>query len=130
MPSDVPPEEPVNETEEKLAGIWREVLLIDQVSRHESFFDVGGHSLLATKITARVAKTFGISLPVRSIFESPTIAKLGAVVDGIKRETTGAAPPIISRRPRGPEALKLLDRLAQLSDADLQKLIHNIDSQK
>ena len=125
-----PVEEPATETERKLAAIWREVLLVDQVGRHESFFDVGGHSLLATKITARVAKAFGINLPVRAIFESSTIARLAAVVDETQRTPTAAAPPSIGRRVRGSQALKLLDRLAHLSDTDLKNLLRNTDSQK
>lgn len=125
-----PLEEPATETERKLAAIWREVLLIDQVGRHESFFDVGGHSLLATRITARIAKSFGVSVPVRAVFESPTIARLAAVVDEAQRKPAAVAPPVIGRRTRAPDALKLLDRLAQLSDADLQNLLRNRDSQK
>lgn len=70
----VPPNTP---TEVALANMWSEVLGIEQVGIHNSFFDVGGHSLLATQLTSRIQKTFQVPLSLRHIFETPTIAALG-----------------------------------------------------
>lgn len=123
----------LNDTEEKLAAIWREVVLVDSVGRDDNFFDLGGHSLLATKVTARIARAFGISFPVRFIFEAPTLAELAQAVERVQREQQRerpkAATPLIARRSRDAEVQKVLTRLAQLSEAELQQLIHNIKPQ-
>ncbi|MEM8932318.1 MAG: amino acid adenylation domain-containing protein, partial [Acidobacteriota bacterium] len=71
---------PRNETEEKLAEIWMAVLGLDQVGVHDRFFDLGGHSLLATQVMARVTEAFDLDLPLRTLFESPTIAGLADAI--------------------------------------------------
>jgi acyl carrier protein len=66
--------------EEKLAQIWRELLKVAKVGIHDNFFDLGGHSLLATQVIARICQLFEAELPVRSIFETPTIEGLASLV--------------------------------------------------
>jgi amino acid adenylation domain-containing protein len=73
----VPPRTPI---EEKLAGIWREVMKRDQVGREDDFFDLGGHSLLAMRMVSRVRKAFSTGLTIRDIFDTPTIAGLAAIL--------------------------------------------------
>jgi len=73
-----PPRTP---TEQALASIWMAVLKLDRIGIHENFFDLGGHSLLATQIVARVSDTTQFDLPLRRLFENPTIAELAAIVD-------------------------------------------------
>ncbi len=63
--------------EEMVAGIMAEVLGLKQVGIYDNFFDLGGHSLLATQVISRVRDTFSIELPLRDLFEFPTIANLG-----------------------------------------------------
>src|SRR6185369_9935788 len=72
---------PRTATEEKLAGIWSRLLGMERVSIHDSFFDLGGHSLLATQLMSRVREAFGIELPLRSLFEEPTIEGFGQTVE-------------------------------------------------
>jgi acyl carrier protein len=67
---------PRTAVEETLAGIWSEVLGVEPVGIHDDFFDLGGHSLLATQVISRVNDTFGRNVPLRSLFETPTIAEL------------------------------------------------------
>ena len=67
---------PRTETEEALAAIWREVLSLKRVGRQENFFEIGGHSLLATVVISRIRRTFEIELPLRCIFNAPTVAAL------------------------------------------------------
>ncbi|MEM9503060.1 MAG: amino acid adenylation domain-containing protein, partial [Cyanobacteria bacterium P01_E01_bin.43] len=71
-------------TEELLANIWTAVLDQSQVSRADNFFELGGHSLLATRVVAQVRQAFGVELPVRSLFESPTLFQLAAEIDTLK----------------------------------------------
>ena len=66
--------------EEIVAGIWREVLRLPAVSRSGNFFNLGGHSLLVTQVLARVRDYLKIELPVRSLFESPTLEEFSQLV--------------------------------------------------
>ena len=67
---------PRTPVEELLAGIWAEVLKLDEVGIHDNFFELGGHSLLATQFVARINTAFQIDFPLRRLFETPTIAGL------------------------------------------------------
>lgn len=80
--------------EEVLATIWKLVLRMEQIGRRDNFFWLGGHSLLATQIISRVRETFQVELPVRSIFESPTLAELAERIEAMMRSgaITAAAP--------------------------------------
>ena len=71
---------PRSPQEEILVKIWSEVLGIEQVGVHDNFFELGGHSLLATQVVSRVRAAFSIDLPLRSLFESPTVADLAAEI--------------------------------------------------
>jgi amino acid adenylation domain-containing protein/non-ribosomal peptide synthase protein (TIGR01720 family) len=77
--------------EELLAGIWSEVLGLERIGIHDNFFALGGHSLLAAQVTSRVREIFLIDLPLRVIFEAPTIAGLSQKIDHAK---SGGAPSI------------------------------------
>jgi aspartate racemase len=74
--SEAHPGKPRNRIEEELAGLWREVLNVKAVGIHDNFFDLGGHSLLSTKIIARIRARYGVELPLRALFDAPTIAGL------------------------------------------------------
>ncbi|WP_278973153.1 non-ribosomal peptide synthetase, partial [Planktothrix agardhii] len=78
---------PRNPIEEKIGQIWAEVLKLKRVSIEDNFFELGGHSLLATQAISRLQETFEIVLPLRYLFESPTIAQLSAVI--LKELQTG-----------------------------------------
>src|SRR6185295_2250481 len=78
--------------EEVLSGIWEQVLSVERVGAHDNFFDLGGHSLLATQVISRMRESFNVELPLRVIFESPTIAESAKSVE-IAMRTDGAEPP-------------------------------------
>ncbi|MBF0261811.1 MAG: amino acid adenylation domain-containing protein [Magnetococcales bacterium] len=73
---------PATATEGKLAEIWAEILNIHPIGRDDSFFDLGGHSLLLMPLLAQVRDTFQVEIPLTRLFENPTIAGLGAAIDG------------------------------------------------
>ena len=97
---------PATPTEEALAVIWRQVLGVERVGRDDSFFELGGHSLLATQLVARLVEAFGVEVPLRTVFQSPSLSALAAVVDaalaGRASDPTApaAAAPAIRPVPR------------------------------
>ena len=86
--------------EEILAGIWSEIFG-QAVGVRENFFDLGGHSLLATRVMSRVREAFGIELPMRRLFERPTIAELAASVEAALGMGGALEAPRIAPVPRG-----------------------------
>ena len=74
---------PRNSLEDRLASIWAELLKLDHVGIHDDFFELGGDSLLATQFISRVFQRLKIELPVRRLFENPTIAEFGMLIEGI-----------------------------------------------
>ncbi len=88
-------EPPATGTERVLAGIWQEVLAVTDIGRTDDFFALGGHSLRATQVASRLRKTFGIELPLRTLFEARTLAGLAERVDAI---VGGTATGLVTRR--------------------------------
>ncbi len=74
---------PQTPAEQELARIWTEVLGTDKIGRNDDFFALGGHSLLITKVISRIRKRFEVELPVRTFFESPTVAAVAGVIEGL-----------------------------------------------
>jgi acyl-coenzyme A synthetase/AMP-(fatty) acid ligase/acyl carrier protein len=91
------PRDPI---EEVLAVIWSEMLGLARVGVEDNFFSLGGHSLLATQIVSRTRETFHVDLPLRSLFESPTIAHTAKVIQKLQQESASAissGPSIVKR---------------------------------
>jgi len=78
--------EPRTPAEEQLVEIWEEVLGMERVGIHDDFFELGGHSLRAVRVVARLNRHFGVELPLRALFEHPTIAELVLAVTQTQAE--------------------------------------------
>ncbi len=102
---------PRTSAELKIADIWMQVLKVDAVGIHDNFFDLGGHSLLATQVMSRVCDAFGMELPLRSLFEHPTVAGLAVQI----------AQAMANSVPQK-EVTDLLVQLESLSDEEAQQL--------
>jgi amino acid adenylation domain-containing protein len=90
--------------EELLAGIWQELLGDGRpIGVHDNFFDLGGHSLLATRVLSRLREALGVEVPLRALFEAPTVAGLAAAAAARLDGTRSAAPPL-GPAPRGERA--------------------------
>ncbi|NOK32233.1 amino acid adenylation domain-containing protein [Corallococcus exercitus] len=72
---------PRTPTEQRLAGLWQELLGVTRVGAHDHFFDLGGHSLLATQALSRIRQAFTVELPLRRLFESPTLDAVARLID-------------------------------------------------
>jgi len=86
---------PRTATEQLVAEIWANLLGLPKISLHDNFFELGGHSLLATRVMVRVRKSTGVELPLRALFENPTVAKLATHIDSSAPESAASLPPIV-----------------------------------
>jgi surfactin family lipopeptide synthetase C len=98
--------------EQVTAGIWAEVLKLEKVGIHDNFFDLGGHSLLATQVVSRIRAAFQVELPLRSLFEKPTVVGLA---EAIMQSLADNAEPN--------RTADILTRIESLSDEEAECLL-------
>jgi acyl carrier protein len=103
---------PRTRVEQKLAQIWTEILSLDSVGVHDNFFDLGGHSLAATRVVSQVIKQFQLELPLQSLFQSPTVAEMAAVINHPQGKQLGQQ-----------ELDRILTELESISDEDAKRLL-------
>lgn len=102
---------PRNEIEQCLVRIWEEILSVCPIGIHDHFFDLGGHSLSATRVVSRVFEQYQLEVPLHSLFQSPTIAEMAAVITRHQGKQLDEN-----------QLVTILDELASMSDAEAQQL--------
>lgn len=89
-------EPPATPTQDLVGGIWAEILGLDRIGRRDHFFELGGHSLLATQVMSRVRTTFQIELPLRTLFDHPTVEAFAAAIDqAVTQGDETHVPPLL-----------------------------------
>jgi amino acid adenylation domain-containing protein len=119
---------PRTPVEEALTSVWSEILSVKRVGINDNFFDLGGHSLLVTQITLRVRQIFKVNLPLRIMFEAPTIAGFAEKVEeAIRQGEDLQIPPItpVSRDRRLPLSFAQ-QRLWFLHQLDPESIAYNL----
>ncbi|WP_047685597.1 phosphopantetheine-binding protein, partial [Xenorhabdus sp. NBAII XenSa04] len=111
-------EAPQGETEMMLAAIWRELLGMEQVSRHDSFFALGGHSLLAVRMIERLRQQ-GLALTVRDLFRSPVLSELAQTLG--RYQTIEIPPNVIT--PATQQLTPAMLPLVDLTQADIDHIV-------
>ena len=86
---------PRNPTEEIIASIIANVLGLEQIGIHDNFFELGGHSLLATRVVSKLSEAFTTEIPLRRLFESPTVAELAQLITSLSPTDSTKLPPTI-----------------------------------
>lgn len=119
---------PRTATEEKLAGIWCEVLGLKRAGIHDNFFELGGHSLLATQVISRVRSALLVELPLHELFAAPTIASLAAKIETTSRSAVAdARNPIVHIERMGEQPLSFAqERLWFLEQLEPGLPVNNI----
>lgn len=111
---------PQTALEQVLASIFAEILSLERVSADDSFFDLGGHSLLATQVLSRVREAFQLKVPLRKLFEAPTVAGFATVILEDEAE-----------RKRVEATAELLLKVVNFSDQEVQQLlVKRIDNER
>ena len=117
---------PRNDQEKQLAAIVGDLLNLDQVGIHDNFFDLGGHSLLATRFIAQLREQFSVEMPLRILFENPTVEGIALAMNGPDVRKIDADEPALEAMDRDDmdDDDSLLEAMSDLSDDELNALLN------
>ena len=117
-------EPPQGEIEEAIAEIWKDLLRVERVGRHDNFFDLGGHSLLATRVLARIREVLHIDVPLRALLDTPTVAQLAEEAQSAGHNQT-AQETLREQR----LAHSLRDQISDMDDDDVSLRIAQLEAE-
>jgi amino acid adenylation domain-containing protein len=103
---------PRSDMEMKIAKIWQETIGIDDIGIHDNFFELGGHSLLAIQLITKLRETFQLEIPLRTLYENPSVAQLATAI--VQRQAEELEVDSLN---------KILAEMDQLSDEEVQRLL-------
>ncbi|HEX8088364.1 MAG TPA: phosphopantetheine-binding protein, partial [Blastocatellia bacterium] len=109
--SQTPFASPRSPLEELLAGVWADVLGVERVGVHDDFFEMGGQSILATQLISKIQQILPIELPLRTIFEAPTVAQLAVAIEQSQQSLDDAEMTLMA---------EVLSELQELTDGDVE----------
>jgi acyl transferase domain-containing protein/acyl carrier protein len=112
---------PRDEVEQSIVEIWQELFGIDEIGVEDDFIELGGHSLLAMQLVSRIRESFQLEIPLRMLFESPTVAGLASSITQ-KRDSSKGASNTVARIQRDDDE-QLLSRLDELSEDEVDALL-------
>ena len=123
----VAPETP---TQEHLAAIWRTLLKVEGIGITDNFFELGGHSLMVMQVVSRVRRELEVEIPIRMMFEDPTIKGLAKEVEEANAKGIKAIAPIssLSRRPNNHDELSL--QVEKMSREELEEMLRKLLKEK
>jgi len=108
---------PQSDIEKRLAKIWAEVLTTEQVGIHDNFFELGGHSLAASRVISRLIQTFQLELPVKALFDAPTVAEMALVIAANQAKLATED-----------ELKRMLNEVEAMSDKEAQRRVDEVTS--
>jgi acyl carrier protein len=114
-------EAPQGEIEQALAALWQSVLRIDRVGREDNFFELGGHSLSAMQLLARIHAAFHLEVPMRMLFDSPTLRQLAGRVEALR-----LASLLERLDDEDAQTREVLARVAAMSEHEVRELLHEL----
>jgi amino acid adenylation domain-containing protein len=114
-------EPPESETEQTLARIWQELLRVPRIGRADNFFELGGHSLLAMQALARIRSALSIKIPIKLLFDAPTLKALAVQLDGLRQTH------LLEALANADDSMQdLLARVASLSDIEVAEQVRTL----
>ncbi|HKV40666.1 MAG TPA: phosphopantetheine-binding protein, partial [Blastocatellia bacterium] len=105
--------------EEVICGIWTDLLHLQAIGVHDNFFELGGHSLLATQAISRIREAFDIDVPLRTLFESPTVAGMALAI--VQKQAERADAELLG---------EMLDELDRLPEEEVQRILATESGEK
>jgi acyl carrier protein len=112
-------EAPVGEVETEIAGIWSEVLGVERVGRHDNFFELGGNSIDAMRVVSQLRQRLQVEMPLRSLFEQPTVAGLVSAI-GNEKSSEGQNNLYI---------LQILAEIGDLSEEEIESRLQEMNKE-
>ncbi len=113
--------EPENDLQKQIAAIWQKLLGISKIGIYDDFFDLGGNSLMGTQLISELRSAFQVELPLRALFEDPTISGVARIIESEKAKTSEISADEISQ---------MLDQLENLSEEDVKKMLEEKKKKK